>query len=358
VLKFARNKLVGIEVKDKETLLVHGILDDDIYSIRMDLSIDVHHLEIITIAGEWTRFTTSECKRAIPFIQEAVGFRITEGFTQKVRKVIGKKACRHFANLLIECCHTAKDAAELLKDEMQQDNVPVITKEIQQEDNMYANKHDNFGIVIDLHTHSAPASPCSFIPVNQLIKEAQQIGLDGICLTDHNYIWDRNTVEELRQKHGFLILRGNEITTDQGDMLVFGMDRDVQGIIRIEDLKKETLKSGGVIIAAHPFRGFLAFGVEQLGLTPEKAMQRSLFKYVDAVEILNSKVTEIENRLTRKVAAGLGLPGTGGSDAHDVGEVGIYATRFTDNISNEADLVKAIKDGKCAPVVFRDRSGL
>ena len=185
-------------------------------------------------------------------------------------------------------------------------------------------------MVIDLHVHCAEASPCSSAPLDDLIAEAKRIGLDGICLTDHNHVWPRKMIEELQVKHEFLILRGNEITTNQGDMLVFGLEEDIKGIIDLEELRKKVLRAGAFIIAAHPFRGFLTFGIGQLGLTLEKAMLRPLFQHVDGIEVLNSKVSEKENQFSTRVAAGLALPGTGGSDAHEVEEVGIYATRFFD----------------------------
>ncbi|MDY7038713.1 MAG: PHP domain-containing protein [Thermodesulfobacteriota bacterium] len=208
-------------------------------------------------------------------------------------------------------------------------------------------------MIIDLHVHTFPASPCSSAPVDQLIEEAKRIGLDGICLTDHNYLWDRNQVEDLSQRHGFLVMRGNEITTDQGDMLVFGLEEDIKGIIKLEELRKKVLGVNGFIVVAHPFRGFVIFGVGQLGLTPEKAMEKPLFKWVDAVEVLNSKVTENENNLASRVADGLGLSATGGSDAHEVSEVGIYATQFSDSITNEKDLIEALKKGSYSPIDFR-----
>ncbi|MCF8061373.1 MAG: PHP domain-containing protein [Deltaproteobacteria bacterium] len=201
--------------------------------------------------------------------------------------------------------------------------------------------------------HTSPASPCSSAPVDDLIREAVRIGLDGICLTDHNHVWRPETVDALRQKHGFLVLRGNEIITDQGDVIVFGLERDIQGITRLEDLRAEVLQAGGFMIAAHPFRGFLTFGVDKLGLTPEKAMQRKIFQYVDGVEILNGKVNEEENRFAGQVAQGLGLVLTGGSDAHEVEEVGRYATRLASPVRNEQDLIEALKKGQTAPVAFR-----
>ena len=156
-------------------------------------------------------------------------------------------------------------------------------------------------MIIDLHVHTFPASPCSSATVDQLIEEAKEIGLDGICLTDHNFVWDQEKVEALRERHEFLILRGNEITTDQGDMIVFGLERDIQGIIKLEELRQEVSKAGGYIIVVHPFRGFLTFGVGQLGLTPEKAMEimkeGSGNKYDPEIldiyiEILDARITE------------------------------------------------------------------
>lgn len=211
------------------------------------------------------------------------------------------------------------------------------------------------GTVIDLHVHSAPASSCSAAEVDDLIAEAKRIGLDGICLTDHHVHWEREQIRALRERHDFLVLRGNEITTDQGDMLVFGFEKDIQGIVRLRDLHAEVSREGGIIVVAHPFRGFLTFHVGQLGLTPESAAERELFRFVDAVEVLNSKVTGEENEFAAEVARLLGRPATGGSDAHTVREVGLYATRFPDPVRNEAELVAALKSGRCAPVAFRDR---
>ncbi len=369
MLKFMRNKIVGIEVKDSNTLLAHGFLDDDIYSIEMDVLIDINHLEIRDIDGRWNRWTTTECKRGIPFLKEAVGLRIKGDFSQTVRRIIGRKACRHFANLLLECCYTAKEASKTLKEKLEEkhdlctatygdnnDKNTDSTAFADESDHFSGGFHDkdpSFSMIIDLHTHSFPASPCSSVSVDQLVQEARRIGIDAICLTDHNYVWDSSAVEDLRQKYGFLILRGNEITTDQGDMLVFGMEKDIKGIIGLPDLRKEVLASDSIIIAAHPFRGFLTVGIQQIGLTLERAVKRPVFRYVDAIETLNGSVTENENRFTDMVAEKLGLPKTGGSDAHDVSRVGVYATGFVDRIEDERDLVYAIKEGRSFPVVFR-----
>ena len=371
MLKFARNKLTSVYRKGADRLSVHGILEDDIYGLEVDLDLSLSGLEVLSIQGRWNRMENAECPRALPFLQEAVGFRIDQDFAQKVQKIVGRKSCRHFADLILECGEAARDASRLIggKDpELQRPEMEVkdyfgkagksgktgSAPDLSVEEKEGERRRESFrGMVIDLHVHSSPASPCSSNPVERLIEEARAIGLDGICLTDHNHVWDPDEVKVLRHKHDFLILRGNEITTDQGDILVLGLDDDIQGVIRLEELRERVLTAGAFMIAAHPFRGFLTFGIGYLGLTPEKAGERPVFQGVDAVEVLNSRVSEKENRFAAQVAEGLGLPLTGGSDAHQAGEVGLYATRFADPIRNERELVEALKKGRFSPVVFR-----
>jgi predicted metal-dependent phosphoesterase TrpH len=394
MLKFSRNKLVGIARKDPDTLRVHGVLDDDLYGLEMEISVRLSDLKLLSVLGKWNRWTTPECPKALSYLNQAEGFCIEEeGLEQKIQKTIGRKACRHFATLLTECCDAVKEAVKVIRWEEARAKHPELTFEaflnsgLKDSSGSGIPRHPGMGsgrvqdppksirvlertkdegsvpssasegMVIDIHTHSYPASSCSSVSEDRLIEEAKRIGLDGICLTDHNYAWNPDRVKELSQKHGFLVLRGNEITTDQGHMLVFGLDADIRekGIIKLEELRREVEKTDGFMIVVHPFRGFLVFGVEQLGLNLEKAMERPLFKYVDAVEVMNGKVTKEENNFASEVASGLGLPGIGGSDAHKESELGLYATRFQDSIADEKDLIDRLKSGKFSPVSFRKK---
>jgi predicted metal-dependent phosphoesterase TrpH len=137
-------------------------------------------------------------------------------------------------------------------------------------------------------------------------------------------------------------------------MVVFGLDEDIQGIIALKDLALKVAAADGFMIAAHPFRGFLAVSGDKLGLDVERAANRPMFSLVDGVETLNSKVTENENRFCGQVAEALKLPVTGGSDAHLAGEVGVYATRFSKIIETEDDLMAALRAGDGVPVDYRN----
>lgn len=199
---------------------------------------------------------------------------------------------------------------------------------------------------IDLHVHTSPRSPCSIINPAELVQEAKRMGLDGFCLTEHQVLWNWDETARLAGDNGIKIFRGNEITTAQGDVLVFGLDQEIQGIVTIQELHHIVQSVGGFSIAAHPFRGFKMFGVGQLGMTLDQACKKKIFQFVDAVEIRNGRVTEKENEVAGKVAERLGLKGTAGSDAHEIVALGTWVTIFEKDIVTEADLLQELKAGK------------
>ena len=199
---------------------------------------------------------------------------------------------------------------------------------------------------IDLHVHTAPRSPCSNIDPIELIQEAKRIGLDGICLTEHQVLWEAHEVITLGQNNGIKIFRGNEITTAQGDVLVFGLEKGIQGIIPAKKLYEEVKSVNGFAAAAHPFRGFKVFGVGQLGMDLDQACTKKLLQYVDAVEIKNGRVSDRENRLAMEVADRLGLLAIAGSDAHEIEALGTWVTCFEKDIHSETDLIRELREGR------------
>lgn len=385
MLKYLRNKQVSVDRSGLNELTVHGRLDDDLYGLTITATFSLDELEILSIDGAWHRYTTPECPRALLFLSEAVGQKLQPGFRDKIQKTVGRKGCRHYANLLLEMAHSAKKAALVIAYQQAKANNPELTMEdfinsqesgapsVQIEKKAEPDRPavqvaepakpierkkiirpSGNGLLIDMHMHTSPASPCSSIHVDDIIEEAKKIGLDGVVLTDHNYCWSREDLEDLRQKHGYLVLGANEVITEMGDVLVYGLDRNFKGVTRIADLRNQVLEAGGFMAAAHPFRGFLIVGAQQMGLTVEKAAEREMFKMVDALEVLNGKVTADENSFSARVAEALNLPGLAGSDAHEAGSVGCYATEFKAKITNEQDLVQALRNGDFQPVVPRN----
>lgn len=198
---------------------------------------------------------------------------------------------------------------------------------------------------IDLHCHTYPASTCSGIKPHDLIPRAKEVGLDGICLTEHNKLWPRDEALRLSDDFDFPVFRGMEVTTRDGDILVFGLEEEPDGIMSAAELRTKVDDSGGFMIAAHPFRGFLMFTFVQLSLSLERAAARPVFQAVHAIEAYNCNVTEQETQIALDVGARLSLPCVGGSDAHALADVGKYHTVFPQAIRTDEELLAQLLAG-------------
>ena len=58
-------------------------------------------------------------------------------------------------------------------------------------------------MVIDLHIHTKRLSTDSALDPQEAIQEAKWRGLDGICFTEHNKIWEAEEIEKVRGRGGF-----------------------------------------------------------------------------------------------------------------------------------------------------------
>ena len=211
-------------------------------------------------------------------------------------------------------------------------------------------------LLIDLHTHSYPKSDDSFVGVDDCIDRAKDLGLDGICLTDHDDFWPLDAVRTLSRRHDFLVLPGSEINTDAGHILVFGLERYVFGLHRPAFLRQSVDRCRGAMVAAHPYRRrFLA----EPGREPqaraemlERAAADNFFLLCDAIEGVNGRGLPAENDFSRDLGAALNLASTGGSDAHRLEQLGTVATRFERPVRCLADLIREIKAGRFRPEVL------
>lgn len=201
-------------------------------------------------------------------------------------------------------------------------------------------------MIIDIHVHTQALSADSSLNAEEAIQEAIKIGLDGICLTEHNRSWASQDIDTLRSQWDFPIFRGVEVDTIEGHVIVFGLHRDFEGVIRVDELRKAVVEEQGVMIAAHPFKGFRAFGFAELNLTPEQASRRPIFKSVDAIEGFNGKSNEKENGLAQEVGAILRMKLAGGSDAHRLEEIGRCVTIFKKRATTERELITELKSGR------------
>ena len=81
-------------------------------------------------------------------------------------------------------------------------------------------------------------------------------GLDGVCITEHDALWPLADIERLSREMKFLVLRGMEVTTEVGHVLVFGLEAHHPAMAVLDALREQVLADGGLMYLAHPSRKY------------------------------------------------------------------------------------------------------
>ena len=210
-------------------------------------------------------------------------------------------------------------------------------------------------MILDLHCHSV-ASEDSRAPVESYLKWLRRkrdvLPIDGIVLTEHRQ-WDtRADYRDLEDQYGILVLRGAEVETDYGHVLIYGVNDDILRRFDFADVGlpaqeviTEVTRMGGVAAPCHP-------GRPTIGLCEYYDRQPPLDGVV-CVEALNGGSRRGENERVQEVVDRYGYRTFGGSDAHLVSLIGICATEFEADVSCVDELVTELQHGAYKPLDFR-----
>ena len=178
---------------------------------------------------------------------------------------------------------------------------------------------------IDPHVHS-DASYDGHDPVELLLEQAAEIGLDGIVVTDHDVIHESLRAAELAPEYGLIGIPGVEVSTAVGHLLALGVTEMPPRRAPLDETVAWVRDHGGMAVVPHPFQRS-RHGVPRRHLTD-----------CDAVEVFNSWLfTGFRNRRARRFAAERGYPGLAASDAHSVPHVGRAFTELViDDVERDA----------------------
>lgn len=208
---------------------------------------------------------------------------------------------------------------------------------------------------LELHAHSSPASGCSEVPADELVRVFKDAGYDGIALTNHfiansDYTGSKeNTIEmfkkdiylaqETGDKLGIKVYAGAELrfhNHSNNDYLFFGYTLDELPDIfdylntDLETFVKEYKKESSLLIQAHPFRNNMI------------RMNSDLLDAIEAFNVHQNHNSRVA--VAAKYAAAEGKIMTVGSDYHHPGFEGISATRTKTLPKDESELISIVKN--------------
>jgi hypothetical protein len=116
----------------------------------------------------------------------------------------------------------------------------------------------NFEYVGNLHIHSIHSDGAEDIP--SIAKAAARVGLDFVCLNDHDFLSDRLYLEEEGFYNNVLLLVGLEIGRRHHHYLAYDITEKVSGDdVAPQQVIDSVNKQGGFGFLAHPFEKGMPF---------------------------------------------------------------------------------------------------
>jgi len=173
---------------------------------------------------------------------------------------------------------------------------------------------------VDFHCHS-DASPDSLSKPVELIAAARERGLDRLVITDHNTIRGALRCKDLAPD---LIIVGEEVQTTCSEFLAAYVTKEVPRDLEPKEAIKRLRDQGAFISVSHPFDPHRGWRLRDL---------LEIIDLVDAIEVFNARCYKPEwNMQAFAFAEERGVPGTVGSDAHslyEIGGAGVLLPAFT-----------------------------
>ncbi|ELZ21727.1 PHP domain-containing protein [Haloterrigena salina JCM 13891] len=198
-------------------------------------------------------------------------------------------------------------------------------------------------LAIDFHVHSDDSYD-GHEPIELILEQAADIGLDGVVITDHDEIGESLRAAELAPEYGLIGIPGVEVSTRHGHLLAIGVEERPEPGQSFAETVAAVRARGGIAIVPHPFQ------------RSRHGVRKRHLEDADAIETYNSMVfTGYRNRRARTFARRHGYPQIGASDAHYLPNVGKAYTEILvspdANAATGADidgdeLVAAILEGR------------
>ncbi len=209
-------------------------------------------------------------------------------------------------------------------------------------------------MILDLHAHSIKSDDGRAKVQNycQWIR-TREIPIDGFVLTEHRQFDLESDYSGLAKEYALTILKGSEVETEYGHVLLFGVTEALMQEFDFTDIHlplaeviQACAKHDAVPVPCHP-------GRRRVGMSAHIASY-GIPAGVRIVETYNGGSRGDEDNIAQNMAEAHNYLGIGGSDAHIVSHIGRCATRFPGPIATERELVAALQAGQFEAISNRE----
>jgi len=187
----------------------------------------------------------------------------------------------------------------------------------------------------DLHIHTEYSMDCS-TPLEKIINRCLELEINCIAIADHG------TAEgalEMQKIAPFKVIVAEEVLTPYGEIMGMFLKETIPSGLSVEQTISRIKAQGALVNIPHPFdmlRGLRLDGKELEALVDQ----------IDAVEVFNAREPfRKPSAKAQTFAQKYGIPGTVGSDAHTIGEIGNAYIEMPE-FNGRDDFLNALVKGK------------
>lgn len=186
----------------------------------------------------------------------------------------------------------------------------------------------------DLHIHTKYSMDCN-MPLDKIISRCLEIGLGCIAVADHGTIEGALKMQTMAPFH---VIVAEEILTPHGEIMGMFLKEGIPSGLSVNETLLRIKAQGALACIPHPFDIF-----RQSALKAK--VVEEIVDQIDIIEVFNSRSLFQTSAKAQIFAQKYGIPGSAGSDAHTLNEIGKAYVEIPE-FNGRDDFLKALVKAK------------
>ena len=163
----------------------------------------------------------------------------------------------------------------------------------------------------DLHVHTCYSLDCG-TPLDKIVARCLQLGINCVAIADHHSIAGALKLKEIAP---FKVIVAEEVMTPLGELMGLFLTKEIPRGLSAQEAITRIKSQGGLVNIPHPFGHSFREN--------KKLLSQEILSQVDLIEVFNSRIPfPNSDAKALELASKYGLPGSAGSDAHTIREIG------------------------------------